>query len=31
MLLTHAQIEPLDLPEDDLGATKLFRRRLLEQ
>ncbi len=30
-LLTHAQIESLDLPEDYLGATELFRHRLLEQ
>ena len=30
-LLTRAQIDSLDLPEDYLGATELFRRRLLEQ
>ena len=30
-LLTRAQVDSLDLPEDYLGATELFRRRLLEQ
>ena len=29
-LLSRAQIESLDIPEDYLGATELFRRRLLE-
>ncbi len=28
--LSRAQIESLDIPEDYLGATELFRRRLLE-
>jgi 3-carboxy-cis,cis-muconate cycloisomerase len=30
-LLTRAQIDSLELPEDYLGATEVFRRRLLEQ